>query len=73
MVLEQMATTTMDIELHNPASRLQEAELLVPVPDGAARSTRVIGTPLTAFLATTERMTAALSPAIPTVELAHGR
>jgi Ca-activated chloride channel family protein len=35
VILEQVATTTMDISLRNPASRRAEAELLVPVPDGA--------------------------------------
>ncbi len=35
VVLEQVATTTMDIRLRNPAGGLQQAELLVPVPDGA--------------------------------------
>jgi len=35
VVLEQMATTTMDVSLHNPGRSRQEAELVVPVPDGA--------------------------------------
>jgi Ca-activated chloride channel family protein len=35
-ILEQAAVTTMDIDLYNPSSRQLEAELLVPVPDGAA-------------------------------------
>ena len=34
-VVEQVATTTMDIGLYNPSGRRLEAELLVPVPDGA--------------------------------------
>jgi Ca-activated chloride channel family protein len=32
---EQVATTTLDIHLRNPGPRPTEAELLVPVPDGA--------------------------------------
>ncbi len=36
VILGQAATTTMDIELRNPTNRRVEAELLVPVPDGAA-------------------------------------
>jgi len=36
VILEQAATTTMDIELENPTGSRLEAELLVPVPDGAA-------------------------------------
>lgn len=35
-IVEQVATTTMDIRLTNPTTRRLEAELLVPVPDGAA-------------------------------------
>jgi len=35
VILEQVATTTMDISLRNPSGARQEAELLVPVPDGA--------------------------------------
>ncbi len=35
-ILEQVAATTMDISLRNPSRRRLEAELLVPVPDGAA-------------------------------------
>jgi len=35
VILEQVATTTMDIQLKNPSDRRIEAELLVPVPDGA--------------------------------------
>jgi Ca-activated chloride channel homolog len=35
VILEQAATTTMDIELRNQSSTRQEAELLVPVPEGA--------------------------------------
>jgi uncharacterized protein YegL len=35
VILEQAATTTMDIGLRNPTARRIEAELAVPVPDGA--------------------------------------
>ncbi len=35
VILEQMATTTMDISLHNPGRSRQQAELVMPVPDGA--------------------------------------
>ncbi|MHC4931065.1 MAG: VIT domain-containing protein, partial [Planctomycetota bacterium] len=35
-ILEQAATTTLDIALRNPSPRLAEAVLLLPVPDGAA-------------------------------------
>ncbi len=35
VILEQAATTTMDISLRNPTSRRVEAELAVPVPEGA--------------------------------------
>jgi len=38
VILEQAATTTMDIALKNPTGSRQEAQLLVPVPDGAAIS-----------------------------------
>ena len=34
-ILEQVATTTMDISVRNPGASRQEAELLVPVPTGA--------------------------------------
>ena len=34
-ILEQVATTTMDVGLTNPTSQIQEAEMLIPVPDGA--------------------------------------
>lgn len=34
-ILEQVATTTLDIGLHNPSGSRQEAQLVVPVPDGA--------------------------------------
>ena len=34
-ILQQVATTTMDIGLKNPSSQQREAEMLVPVPDGA--------------------------------------
>ena len=36
VILEQVATTTMDVSLQNPSGRRLEAELLVPVPEGAA-------------------------------------
>ena len=35
VIMEQAATTTMDINLRNPAPRRMEAELAVPVPEGA--------------------------------------
>ena len=35
VIREQIATTKMEIRLRNPAPSRQEAELLVPVPDGA--------------------------------------
>ena len=34
-ILQQVATTTMDIGLKNPSGQQREAEMLVPVPDGA--------------------------------------
>ena len=34
-ILQQVATTTFEITVENPAGSQQEAELLVPVPDGA--------------------------------------
>ena len=34
-ILEQVATTTMDVALANPTGQIQEAEMLIPVPDGA--------------------------------------
>ena len=34
-IQQQVATTILDLHLENPAGRRQEAELLVPVPDGA--------------------------------------
>jgi len=34
-ILESTATTTIEIHLHNSSNRRQEAELIVPVPDGA--------------------------------------
>ncbi|MBL9177309.1 MAG: VWA domain-containing protein [Verrucomicrobiaceae bacterium] len=34
-IADQIAVTTLDIALHNPASRPQESELFVPVPQGA--------------------------------------
>ncbi|MCO6454040.1 MAG: VWA domain-containing protein [Pirellulaceae bacterium] len=36
VIVEQVATTTLDIQLHNPTSQRQLAEILLPVPDGAA-------------------------------------
>jgi Ca-activated chloride channel family protein len=36
VIREQVATTMMEIHLHNPTAARQEAELLVPVPDKAA-------------------------------------
>lgn len=36
VVVEQVATTTMDVTLYNPSGSPLEAELLVPVPSGAA-------------------------------------
>ncbi len=35
-VVEQVATTTLDISLKNPTARRLEAEVILPVPDGAA-------------------------------------
>ncbi len=37
-ILDRTAVTQLEIELHNPASRPQEAVLLLPVPDDAAVS-----------------------------------
>ena len=34
-IIESTATTTIEIRLHNKTNRRQEAELIVPVPDGA--------------------------------------
>jgi Ca-activated chloride channel family protein len=34
-ILQQVATTTMEVGISNPSPRIQEAEMLVPVPDGA--------------------------------------
>ena len=34
-IVQQVATTTLDVGLTNPSSRQQEAEMLIPVPDGA--------------------------------------
>jgi Ca-activated chloride channel family protein len=34
-ILHQVATTTMDVGLTNPSPRMQEAEMLIPVPEGA--------------------------------------
>lgn len=45
-IREQVATTTVAIELRNPAGRAQESRLLMPVPDGAAvRQFRLEGLP----------------------------
>lgn len=35
-IVEQVATTTLDISLRNPTGRRLEAEVILPVPDGAA-------------------------------------
>lgn len=35
-IVEQVATTTMDVGLSNPTRQIQEAEMLIPVPDGVA-------------------------------------
>lgn len=37
-IADRTATTTLEVELHNPGARDQEAVLLLPVPDGAAVS-----------------------------------
>ena len=37
-IRDRAATTTLEFDLHNPANRVQEAVLLLPVPDGAAVS-----------------------------------
>ena len=34
-ILQQIATTTMDVALENPTNRNQESEMLIPVPEGA--------------------------------------
>ncbi len=34
-IIEQVSTTTLDFELHNPNNRWVESELLIPVPGGA--------------------------------------
>ena len=34
-ILQQIATTTMDVALANPTNRTQESEMLIPVPEGA--------------------------------------
>ena len=34
-IVQQVATTTLDVNLNNPSARQQEAEMLIPVPDGA--------------------------------------
>ena len=35
-IVEQVATTTLDIALRNPTDRRLEAEVILPVPEGAA-------------------------------------
>lgn len=35
-IVEQVATTTLDVALKNPTNRRLEAEVILPVPDGAA-------------------------------------
>ena len=40
-IVDRAATTTLQIELHNPSPTLQEAVLLLPVPDDAAVSSFV--------------------------------
>src|ERR1041385_4905878 len=35
-IVEQVATTTLDIALSNPAPSRLEAELIIPVPEGVA-------------------------------------
>jgi H2-forming N5,N10-methylenetetrahydromethanopterin dehydrogenase-like enzyme len=39
-IIEQVATTRMDISLKNPTGSRMEAELLVPVPEGAVVKAR---------------------------------
>src|ERR1044071_6067932 len=34
-ILQQIATTTIDVALANPTNRTQESEMLIPVPEGA--------------------------------------
>jgi len=34
-IVQQVATTTLDVGLTNPSDRQQEAEMIIPVPDGA--------------------------------------
>jgi len=34
-ILQQVATTTLDVGITNPSGRQQEAEMMIPVPDGA--------------------------------------
>jgi Ca-activated chloride channel family protein len=34
-IVQQVATTTLDVGLTNPSSQQQQAEMLIPVPDGA--------------------------------------
>ena len=34
-IVHQVATTTLDVGINNPGSQQQEAEMLIPVPDGA--------------------------------------
>jgi Ca-activated chloride channel family protein len=42
-IIQQVATTTLDVSLANPSSRQQEAEMLVPLPDGAVIRSFTIG------------------------------
>ena len=42
-ILQQVATTTMDVDLANPTRQIQEAEMLIPVPDGAVVRTFTFG------------------------------
>jgi Ca-activated chloride channel family protein len=42
-IIQQVATTTLDVSLSNPSSRQQEAEMLVPLPDGAVIRSFTIG------------------------------
>ncbi len=34
-IMQQVATTTLDVGITNPSGRQQEAEMMIPVPDGA--------------------------------------
>lgn len=42
-ILQQVATTTLEVSLTNPGDRQQEAEMLVPVPDGATVRSFALG------------------------------